>query len=135
MIDYKNSKTKRFRYLFIIIDNFSKYFCCIPLKNKSSKRITEEFSNILLTSKTIATQNRKRQRSGIFHTIFQNFFKSKNIQPYSRFTDKGPSIAERVLRTIRSLLKNAMFEKGNADWLSELPSVNKKHKNTIHRFI
>ena len=25
-----------------------------------------------------------------------------------------------------------MFEKRKAKWLSELPSVNKKHKNTIH---
>ena len=28
-----------------------------------------------------------------------------------------------------------MFEKGNADWLSELPSVVKKYNNTIHSSI
>ena len=58
--------------------------------------------------------------------------KSKNIHHYSRFTDKGPSIAERVIRTIRNLLKKPVFEKGNANWISELPSVVKKYKNTIH---
>ena len=58
--------------------------------------------------------------------------RSKNINHYSRFTDKGPSIAERVIRTIRNLLKKPVFEKGRADWLSELPSVIKQYKNTLH---
>ena len=58
--------------------------------------------------------------------------KSKNIQHYSRFTDKGPSIAERVIRTVRSLLKKPVFEKGNADWISELSSVVKQCNNNIH---
>ena len=58
--------------------------------------------------------------------------KSKNIPPYSRFSDKGPSVSERVIRTVRNLLKKPVFEKGNADWLSELPSVVKINNNTIH---
>ena len=32
MIDYKTSNNKRFRYIFVIIDNFSKYLWAIPLK-------------------------------------------------------------------------------------------------------
>ena len=51
MIDFKISNTKSFRYIFIIIDNFSKFFCDIPLKNKYSQTITNEFANILRTSK------------------------------------------------------------------------------------
>ena len=61
--------------------------------------------------------------------------KNKNIQQISRFTDKGLSIAERVIRTVRTLLKKPVFEKGRADWLSELPSVIKQYNNTIHHSI
>ena len=61
--------------------------------------------------------------------------KSENIHHYSRYTDKGPSIAERVIRTVRNLLKKPVFEKGSADWLSELPSVIKQYNNTIHHSI
>ena len=64
--------------------------------------------------------------------MFQKLLKSKNIHHYSRYTDKGPSIAERVIRTVRNLLKKPVFEKGNADWLSELRSVIKQYNNTIH---
>ena len=62
-------------------------------------------------------------------------FKAKNKQHYSRFTKKGPSIAEGMIRSIRNLLKKPVFEKGNANWISELPSVIKQYNNTIHHSI
>ena len=130
--DYKTSNNKGFRYIFIIIDNYSKYLWAIPLKSKYSQFITNEFSNIITTSKRKPIKLESDRGSEFYNSIFQNFLKSKNIQHYSRHTDKGPSIAERVIRTIRNLLKKPVFEKGKADWLSELPSVFKKYNNTIH---
>ena len=50
-LEYKFSNNKGYRYIFIIIDNFSKYLWAIPLKNKYSQTITNEFSNISTTSK------------------------------------------------------------------------------------
>ena len=61
--------------------------------------------------------------------------KAKSIHHFSRYTDKGPSIAERVIRTLRNLLKKPVFEKGIADWISELPSIVKQYNNTIHSSI
>ena len=130
--DYKTSNNKGYRYIFIIIDNFSKYLWAIPLKNKYSQTITNEFSNILTESKRKPIKIESDRGSEFYNSIFQNFLKNKNIHHYSRFTDKGPSIAERVIRTVRNLLKKPVFEKGKADWLSELPSVIKKYNNTIH---
>ena len=50
MIDYKISNNKGFRYIFIVIDDFSKFLWAIPLKNKYSQTITNEFSNMLIQS-------------------------------------------------------------------------------------
>ena len=133
--DYKTSNNKGFRYIFIVIDNFSKYLWAIPLKNKYSQTITNEFSNILTTSKRKPLKLESDRGTEFYNSIFQNFLKNKNIQHYSRFTDKGPSKAERVIRTVRNLLKKPVFEKGNADWISELPSVIRKYNNTIHHSI
>ena len=130
--DYKTSNNKGFRYIFIVIDNFSKYLWAIPLKNKYSQTITNEFSNNLTISKRKPIKIESDRGSEFYDIIFQNFLKSKNIQHYSRYTDKGPSIAERVIRTVRNLLKKPIFEKGKADWLSELPSIIKKYNNSIH---
>ena len=135
MIDYKISNNKGFRYIFIVIDNFSKYLWGMPLKNKYSQTITNEFANILTKSKRKPFKLESDRGSEFYNSIFQNFIKNKNIQHYSRYTDKGPSIAERGIRTIRSLLKKPVFEKGNADWLSELSSIIKQYNNTIHHSI
>ena len=132
MIDYKISNNKGYRYLFIVIGNFSKYLWAIPLKNKYSQTNTNEFSNITTTSKRKPLKIESDRGTEFYNSIFQNFLKSKNIQHYSRYTDKGPSIAERVIRTIRNLLKKPVFLAGNADWVSELPSVIKQYNNTIH---
>ena len=51
MIDYKSSNNKAFRYIFIIIDSCSENLWAKPLKNKISQTITNEFSNIITTSK------------------------------------------------------------------------------------
>ena len=107
----------------------------IPLKNKYSQTITNEFSNILIKSQRSPLKIESDRGSEFYNSIFQNLLKTKNIQHYSRFTDKGPSIAERVIRTVRNLLKKPVFEKGRADWLSELPSVIKQYNNTIHHSI
>ena len=107
----------------------------IPLKHKYSQTITNEFSNILTTSKRKPLKLESDRGSEFYNTIFQNFLKSKNIQLYSRYTDKGPSIAERVIKTLRNLLKKPVFEKVKADWLSVLPSITNKYNNTIHHSI
>ena len=131
MVDYKVSNNKGFRYIFIIIDNFSKYLWAIPLKNKYSLTITNEFSNILTKSKRKPLKLESDRGSEFYNSIFQNFLRLKNIHHYSRFTDKGPSIAERVIRTVRNLLKKPVFLAGEASWINELTSVIKQY-NTIH---
>ena len=113
--NYKTSNNKGFRYIFIIIDNFSKYLWAIPLKNKYSQTITNEFSNILTKSKRKPLKTESDRGAEFYNSIFQNFLKIEKIQHYSRFTDKGPSIAERVIRTLGNLLKKPVFEKGKAD--------------------
>ena len=133
--DYKTSNNKGYRYIFIVIDNFSKCLWAIPLKNKYSQTITNEFSNILSTSKRKPLKIESDRGTEFYNNVSQNFLKSKNIHHYSRFTDKGPSIAERVIRTVHNLLKKPVFLAGNADWLSELPSVIKQYNNTIHHSI
>ena len=131
-LDYKTSNNKGYRYIFTYIDNFSKNLWAKPLKIKYCKTITDDFSNILSSSKRSLVTIESDRGSEFYNSVFQNFLKTKNIQDCSKYTDKGPSIAERVIRTIRNLLKKPMFSAGNVDGLSKLPSVVKKYNNTIH---
>ena len=133
--DYKTSNNKRFRFIFVIIDNFSNYLRAIASKNKNKKTITDEFSNVLTRSKRKHLKIESDRGGEWNNSFFRNFLKAKNIQRDSRFTDKGPSIAERVIRSIHNLLRKPVFEKGSASWISELPSVIKEYNNTIHHSI
>ena len=132
LIDYKTSNNKGLRYIFVIIDKFSNYLWAIPLKNKYSQTITNEFSNILTTSRRQPLKIERDRGSEFYNNIFQNFLKTKNIHHFSRFTDKGPSIAERVIRAIRNVLKKPIFSAGEASWVNELPPVIKQYNNTGH---
>ena len=133
--DYKTSNNEGFRYIFVIIDDYSNYLWAIPLKNKKSQTITNEFMNILSTSKRKPLKLESDRGAEWYNSIFQNFLMAKNIHHYSRFTDKGPNLAERVIRTKRNLIKKPIFLAGNANWISELPSVTKQYNNTIHHSI
>ena len=80
MIDYKVSNNKGYRFIFTIIDNFSKYLWATLLKNKNSQTITQEFSNILSTSRRSPIKLKSDRGSEWYNSIFQNFLNSKNIQ-------------------------------------------------------
>ena len=99
--------------------------------NKYSQTITMEFSKIPTTLK----RSPIKLGSEFPNSIFQNFLKAKIIQHWSREPEKGLSIAEKVIRTLRSLLKKPIFENRNANWLSELLVVINKYNNTIHHSI
>ena len=79
MIDYKISNNKGLRCKFVILDIFSKYLWAIPLKNKYSETITNEFSNVLTTSKRKPLKNESDRESEFYNSIFQNFLKTKKL--------------------------------------------------------
>ena len=83
MVDYKTSNYKGFRDTFIILDNFSKCFWAISLKNIYSKTLTDEFSNILSSSKRSPIKLESDRGKELYNSIFQSFLKCKkfsNIQ-------------------------------------------------------
>ena len=66
---YKTSNNKGYRYTFVNIDNFLKFFWAIPLKIEYSQTITNEFSNTLTTSKRKPLK-KESDRCTLFKTPF-----------------------------------------------------------------
>ena len=132
MNDYGPKNNKGFRYILVVIDNFSKFGWTILLKNKYSQSITDAFSQIIKTSRRKPNLLETDDGREYVNNIFNEFLDNHNIKRYSRNTALGAVFAERFNRTIRNLLKKPVFLKGNADWLSQLPSIIKKYNNTVH---
>ena len=135
MNDYGIKNNKGYRYILVVIDNFNKFGWTIPLKNKYAQSITDAFSQIVKSSKRKPNLLETDDGKEYVNKIFNEFLNNNKIKRYSRYTDKGAVFAERFNRTLRNLLKKPVFEKGKADWPSELPSVIKQYKNTIHHSI
>ena len=132
MNDYGIKNNKGYRYILVVVDNFSKFGLTIPLKNKYAQSITDAFSQFIKTSRRKPNLLETVDGKEYVNKIFSEFLNNHNIKRYSINTALGAVFAERFNRTIRNLLKKPVFEKGNADWLSELPSVIKQYNNTIH---
>ena len=135
MNDYGPKNNRGYRYILVVIDNFSKFGWTITLQNKYAQSITDAFSQMIKTSRRKPNLLETDDGKEYVNKIFNEFSNNHNIKRYSCYADKGAVFAERFNRTVRNLLKKPVFEKGKADWLSELPSVIKKYNNTFHHSI
>ena len=132
MVEYGVKNNKGYRYILVVIDNFSMFGWTVPLKNKSAETITDEVSDLIDKSKRKPNLIETDDGKEFVNETFNDFLNFNDIKRYSRYTNKGAVFAERFNRTIRNLLKKPVFEKGNANWLGDLPLVIKKNNNTIH---
>ena len=130
--DYGPENNRGYRYVLVIIDNFSKYGWTIPLKNKNAQTIKDSFENIIMTSKRKPNLFESDRGKEFHNNIFQDFLNKNNIKLYSRNSSFGSVFAERFNRTIRDLLKKIVFERGDAKWIDILPTITKQYNNRIH---
>ena len=130
--DYGPESNRNYRYVLVIIDNFSKYGWTKPLKNKNAQTIKDSFENILINSKRKPNLIESDRGKEFYNNIFQDFLNKNNIKLYSRNSSYGAVFAERFNRTIRDLLKKIVFENGDAKWIDILSTITKQYNNKVH---
>ena len=130
--DYGPENNRNYRYVLVIIDNFSKFGWTIPLKNKNAQTIKDSFETILISSKRQPNLIESDRGKEFYNNTFQDFLNKNNIKFYSRNSSYGAVFAERFNRTIRDLLKRPVFEKGDGNWIDVLQTITKKYNNTTH---
>ena len=81
---YGVKNNRNFRYILVIIDNYSKYGWTIPLKNKKAQTIKDSFENILISSKRNPGLIESDRGRDFFNNIFQDFPNKNKIKIYSR---------------------------------------------------
>ena len=130
--DYGPENNKGYRYIHVIIDNFSKYGWTVPLKNKNAQSIKDSFENIFISSKRKPNLIETDRGKEFYNNIFQDFLNKNNIKLYSRNSSYGAVFAERFNRTIRDLLKKIVLERGDANWIGVLTTITKQYNNRVH---
>ena len=89
LIDYNVKNNRGYRFILVVIDNFSKYGWTIPLNNKYASTIKEAFDQVITTSKRKPKLIETDDGKEFANKIFESFLKSQNIKRYSRYTSKG----------------------------------------------
>ena len=130
--DYGPENNRGYRYVLVIIDNFSKFGWTVSLKNKNASLIKNSFENILVNSKRSPNLIESDRGKEFYNNIFQDFLNKNDIKLYSRNSSYGAVFAERFNRTIRDRLKKPVFEKGNGIWIDTLPTITKQYNNKVH---
>ena len=130
--DYGPENNRGYRYVLVIIDNFSKFGWTAPLKNKNAQTMKNSFENILITSKRKPNLIESGRGKEFYNNIFQDFLNKNIIKLYSRNSSYGAVFAERFNRTIRDLLKRPVFEKDDSNWIDVLQAITKQYNNRMH---
>ena len=124
--DYGPKNNRGYRYVLVIIDNFSKFGWTVPLKNKNAQTIKDSSENILISSKRKRNLIETDRGKEFYNNFFQDFLNKNDIKLYSRNSSYGAVFAERFNRTIRDLLKRPVFEKSDGNWIDILPRITKQ---------
>ena len=130
--DYGPENKRGYRYVLIIIDNFSKFRWTGPLKNKSAQMITNSFENFLISSERSPNLIETDGGKELYNKTFQDFVNKNNLKIFSRNSSFGAVFAERFNRTIRDLLIKIVFEQGDAKWIDILPTKTKQYNKRTH---
>ena len=130
--DYDPKNNRGYRYVLVIIGNFSKFGWTVPLKNKNAQAIKDSCENVLKNAKRKPNLLEGHRDREFYNIIFQDFLKKNNIKLYSRNSSYCAIFAERFNLTIRYLLKRPVFEKRDGNWIDILQTITKQYNNRIH---
>ena len=96
MIDYRTKNNNGYRYILVVIDNFSKFGWVTSLRNKSSQTIVDEFSKIIINSKRKPNLLETDDGKEFVNKIFNEFLKLNNIKQIFSVYFKGSSICRKI---------------------------------------
>ena len=135
MIKY-SKQNNNYKYILTVIDFFSKYSWCYPLKNKNYNEIINSFKDIFKKSKRKPKMIQSDEGSEFTNKQVQKFFNDNNIKWYHTYNrDIKCSICERFNRTILNKIYKNFTLNNNTIWIKDLNKLVKEYNSSYHRTI
>ena len=111
-----------FKYFLLLVDLYSNYVYVVPLKDKSSSSVKKGFEkifedNFLFKFSTLGTD------AGTEFTANRDYFKSRNIELYTRRGQNKAFQAENYIRIFKSALYKYLRFKRSQNWPDALPKI------------
>jgi hypothetical protein len=127
-------KNNNHKFIFVLINCFSKFIWLRKLKNKSGIVVANALESVL---KVTTPPNYIQCDLGkeFYNTHVNAVLKKYNIKLYSTYSDLKASIVERANRSILQLLYKLMSVRGNEKWTNLLQEVANIYNSRYHRSI
>ena len=122
---------KDFKYILMIIDEFSKYGWEIPLKTKTGQEVMKAFQSLWKTQKPpqkLWTENSKE----FYNKSMKKLLEKNNVQLYSTENEDKSTIVKRWNRTIKRNMWKYFSANNTMEYFDILPNLIKKYNNTYH---
>lgn len=124
-----------YKYILCVVDVFSKYAFCEPLKNKSAKSVLDALKKIVQTSGRSPQHIWSDKGKEFYNKEFQDWCKTNKITLYSTYGESKSVVAERFIRTLKTNIELYATSVGSRKWIDVLSKIVKKYNNTKHRTI
>ena len=106
MVDLQQLKSYNHisRCILNVIDVFSKFVCSIPIKDRTSKTITNTFQSIVKTSKRKPNKLWVDNGSEFYNNVFKKWLVENETKMYSTFNEGKAVVIERFNCTLKNKL-------------------------------
>ena len=133
LMDLQNYKRQNHgnSYILVIIDVFSRELFAFPLKNKFGKTVVTAFEK-LFRNKHIPMYLQTDDGTEFFNIHMQKLLKKHNVNHFSVKSQFKASMAERVIRTVKTRLWRYFTYKGSYQWVKVLPDLVASYNDTPH---
>lgn len=132
-----SSLNKEYKYILAVIDTFSKFSWCEPLKQKTADEIIRAFSNIF-KNKTVRVPINLQTDNGkeFVNKRFQNFLKENGVHYFTTNNSETKAcIIERYIRTIKSVIFKYFTYMNRNKYINILDKIVIAYNNKKHRSI
>ena len=124
-----------YKFIMCVIDVFSKFAFCVPLKNKTALSILNALKEIISKSGRTPEKIWTDQGAEFKNKDMISWCKANKITLYSTYGDSKSVVAERFIRTIKTKIQMQMTETKNKNWVKILPELVNNYNNTKHSTI
>jgi len=127
-------KNRSYRYLLTVIDIFSRYAWCRPLRNKKGETVAAAFADIFkegrIPKRVQTDQGKEFQNRSVFH-----LFRMYSIEWFAIKSPYKAALVERFNRTLKERMWKYFTAENNFVWTKALQNIIHAYNHSIHRSI
>ena len=124
------------RYILTVIDVFSKYAWCEPVRSKDAGAVANALKQVL--QRAIPREPKRLQTDKgkeFFNNTFAALMRRHGINHFASESDQKAAVVERFNRTIKTRIYTYLSDRGTPRWVDVIQDLVSAYNNSHHRTI